>query len=278
MMSVADKLLFGTAGVPDSTQGTSTLSGLKQIASLGLDCLEIEFVQGIKMGSDTAKKIRAEAEKLNIKLSVHAPYFINLNSQEEGKRLASQERILSSARSAELCGAGSVVIHLGYYGKDNPDQTYAKVKEGLKEVASILKTERSPVILRPETMGKKAQFGSLEEILFLCKEVDGAEPCVDFSHLHARSGKMNTYLEFHRILKKIEMKLGKAALHNMHIHISGSVYNKKGEMKHVNLEESDFRFDEWIQALQDFDVRGMVICESPVQETDALMLKNLFYP
>ena len=230
------------------------------------------------MGSDTAKKIREEAKKLSIKLSVHAPYFINLNSAEQGKILASQERILSSARLARLLGASSVVIHLGFYGKLYPEQTYAKIKEGLKEVSSFLKSERNPVILRPETMGKKAQFGSLEEVLQLAREIDGVQPCVDFSHLHARSGKMNTYLEFHRTLKKIEMKLGQRALQNMHIHISGSVYNDKGEMKHVNLEESDFRFDEWIQALHDFDVRGMVICESPIQETDALMLKNLYYP
>jgi len=277
-MSTADKLLFGTAGVPKSTPGTSTLSGIQHIAEIGLDCLEIEFVQGVKMGSDTAKKIKEEAKKLNVKLSVHAPYFINLNSVEKGKILASQERILSSARMAEQCGASCVVIHLGFYGKNTPEQTYTKIKEGLREVASFLKSERNPVILRPETLGKKAQFGSLEEILLLSKEVDGVQPCVDFSHLHTRSGKMNTYLEFHRILKKIELKLGKKALQSMHIHISGSVYNAKGEMRHVNLEESDFRFDEWIQALQDFDVRGMVICESPVQQDDALMLKNLYYP
>jgi len=277
-MSHADKLLFGTAGVPKSTEGTSTLAGIQRIAEIGLDCLEVEFVQGVKMGGDTAAKIRDEAQKLGIRLSVHAPYFINLNSPEEGKRLASQERILSSARLAEACGAGCVVIHLGFYGKNSPEQTYAKIKEGLREVASFLKSERNPVLLRPETMGKKAQFGSLEEILQLARDMDGVEPCVDFSHLHARTGKMNTYLEFHRILKKIAMKLGKRALHNMHIHISGSIYNEKGELKHANLEESDFRFDEWIQALKDFDARGMVICESPVQDTDALMLKNLYYP
>jgi deoxyribonuclease-4 len=277
-MSAADKLLFGTAGVPKSTEGTSTLSGIQHIAELGLDCLEVEFVQGVKMGGDTANKIREEAEKLDIKLSVHAPYFINLNSVEVGKRLASQERILSSARLARLLGASCVVIHLGFYGKNSPEQTYAKIKEGLKEVASFLKSERNPVILRPETMGKRAQFGSLEEILQLAREIDSVQPCVDFSHLHARSGKMNTYLEFHRTLKKIGMKLGDRALRNMHIHISGSVYNDKGEMKHVNLEESDFRFDEWIQALHDFDVKGMVISESPMQQADALMLKNLYYP
>lgn len=276
-MCAAEKLLFGTAGVPKSSAGTSTVSGIQRIAELGLDCLEVEFVQGVKMGGETAEKVDAAAKKFNVFLSVHAPYYINLNSEEEGKRLASQERILSTARLAEKFGAQSVVIHLGYYGRKKPETAYEAIKKGLEEVASILRKERCPVVLRPETMGKKAQFGSLEEVLLLCREVDGVQPCVDFSHIHARGGKANTYLEFHRILTKIGKKLGDEALRNMHIHISGSVYNEKGEMKHVNLEESDFLFDEWVEALKDFDVRGMVICESPEQETDALMLKNLFY-
>jgi deoxyribonuclease-4 len=276
-MAAAETLLFGTAGVPKSTTGTSTVSGIRRIAELGLDCLEVEFVQGVKMGSDTAEKVRAEAKKNDVFLSAHAPYYINLNSEEEGKRLASQERILSSARMAEKCGAQCVVLHLGYYGKLRPDKAYEEIKKGLQEVVSILKAERNPVVLRPETMGKRAQFGSLEEVLFLCREVDGLQPCIDFSHIHARAGKANTYGEFYRILKKTGKKLGDEALKNMHIHISGSVYNEKGEIKHVNLEESDFLFDEWVQALKDFDVRGMVICESPVQENDALMLKNLYY-
>ena len=275
-MGAAEKLLFGTAGVPKSTSGTSTVLGIQRIAELGLDCLEVEFVQGVKMGGDTAEKVNAEAKKQGVFLSTHAPYYINLNSEEEGKRLASQERILSSARVAEKCGAKCVVIHLGYYGKEKPEKTFEAIKKGMQEVVSILKAERSPVVLRPETMGKKRQFGSLEEVLLLCREVDGLQPCIDFSHIHARTGKANTYREFYRILKKIGKKLGDEALKDMHIHISGSIYNEKGEMKHVNLEESDFLFDEWVQALKDFDVRGMLICESPEQDKDALMLKNLF--
>ncbi len=157
------------------------------------------------------------------------------------------------------------------------EREYGYLRPVIQEVVSILKAERSPVVLRPETMGKKRQFGSLEEVLLLCRELDGVQPCVDFSHIHARGGKANIYREFYRILKKIGKKLGDGALKNMHIHISGSRYNDKGEMKHLNLEESDFLFDEWIQVLKDFDVRGMLICESPEQDKDALMLKNLFY-
>jgi deoxyribonuclease-4 len=277
MTSASKKLLFGTAGVPLSAFPSSTLAGIQKIAQMGLECLEIEFVKGVKMGTDLAQKIKEKAKALNVALSVHAPYYVNLNSAEEGKRLASQERILSSARMAEICGAKSVVFHAGYYGRVGPEKAFQTIKAGLKEIVSILRSDRTPVILRPETLGKRTQFGSLEDILYLCREVDGILPCIDFCHIHAREGKANSYSEFHRILKKIEKKLGSKAIKNMHIHISGVDYNDKGEKKHLDLKDSDFRFDEWIQALKDFGVEGTIICESPNLEQDAMMLKNLFF-
>ena len=282
-MSASERLLFGTAGVPKSTAGTSTIDGIRRIVELGLDCLEVEFVKGVKMGSDTAEEVGKVAKELGVKLSVHAPYYVNLNAAEQGKRLASMERLVASARMAGKCGAESVVFHCGYYSKDGIDKdreerTFHNIKRGIGEVVSILRAERSGVVLRPETMGKKSQFGSLDEILRLCREVEGLLPCVDFSHIHAREGrrKANSYREFDRILRKTAKKLGEAALKRMHIHVSGVEYNAKGEMKHLNLDESDFRYDEWVQALKDAGVGGMVICESPIQERDALMLKNLY--
>lgn len=276
MTPASETLLFGTAGVPKTAAGTSTLAGIRHIAAVGLDCQEIEFVKGVKMGPDTADDIRKTAVKLGVALSVHAPYYINLNSPEEGKRLASQERILHSARLAHRCGARNVVFHAGYYGRDDPDKVFDTIRGQLAEVMSILRNERLPVVLRPEVMGKRSQFGSLEEILFLCREIEGMQPCLDFSHLYAREGKVNSYREFHRVFRKVEKKLGADALKDIHIHISGSQFNDKGEIKHLNLDESDFRYDVWIQVLRDFNVQGMIICESPHQERDALMLKKLY--
>ena len=276
-MSPAPKaLLFGTAGVPLSSDDSSSVQGIDRTSALGLDCQEIEFVNGVKMGLDTARKVAAKASALKIRLSVHAPYFINLNSDDRGKRLQSQERILASARVAHACGAVSAVFHAGFYGKASPEQAFIEIRKELAQVVSILRAERVPVTLRAETMGKKSQFGTLEEILLLCREIDGLQPCLDFSHIHAREGKFNSYEEFSRVLSKVEKKLGRAALRNAHIHISGAYYSEAGELKHLNLLESDFHFDDWIQALRDFDVQGSVICESPNREEDALMLKKLY--
>jgi deoxyribonuclease-4 len=274
--SAVRRLLFGTAGVPDSAPETSTLSALAHIHGLGLDGLEVEFVRGVKMQSETARKIRTKAEALGLRLSVHAPYYVNFNSPEAGKRIQSQDHILRSARMAREMGARSVVFHAGYYGASAPEAAHAAIRKEINAVLSILKAERNPVVLRIETMGKKSQYGSLDEVLTLCQEVDGLAPCLDFSHLYAREGRGNSYLDFHRVLRKVAKRLGAPALRDLHIHISGIAFNQSGEIKHLNLPETSYRYDEWIGALRDNGAEGLIICESPAREVDAVMLKNLY--
>ena len=140
-----------------------------------------------------------------------------------------------------------------------------------------MKKEKNDVWLRLENTSKIYQFGTFEEILKLSQEFDNVMPTIDFAHLHARSnGKYNTYREFSGVLEKIEKKLGKKGLENMHIHITGIDYGEKGEKKHLNLKESDLKYKELIKALKDFKVKGVAISESPNIEGDALLVKNIY--
>lgn len=269
-------LLFGTAGKPRSTQGESTISAVERITELGLGCMEIEFVRGVDMKEDVAVEVAKTASEHNIKLSAHAPYYINLNAKEPGKITASKERILRSAKIASLCGAQSVVVHTAYFMGDPPEIAYPKIKQNLKDTLEILEQEGIEIIIRPEVMGKSSQFGTLDEVIRLCSELEGTAPCIDFAHNHALKGEMNTYEEFADVLNRIESAFGRSALDDMHIHCSGIKYGPKGELKHLFLEESDFNYKELLQTLKDFDVKGLLICESPDPEPDALLMQMYY--
>ena len=269
-------ILFGTGGIPRSTKGKSSVSGIKRIRELSLDCMELEFVQGVRMGEKGARDVLEVALKKNVALSVHAPYYINLNSYDKEKIKASLERIYQAARIGSLCGAESIVFHAAFYQKSSKQDTYKKVSETLKELTGRLRDEGIPAVLRPETMGKRTQFGTLEEVLALSAEIEGVMPCLDFSHMHARVGKENTHSEFMIILSKVEEVLGKEGLSNMHIHVSGIEYDRNGEKKHLTLKESDFNYPELLRAFKEFEIRGLVICESPVLEEDALLLRKTY--
>jgi len=269
-------LLFGTGGTPHSAKTASTIDGIKQIAELGLGCMEIEFVQGVRMGEAGARLVAEIAAREEVKLSAHAPYFINFNAHEPEKLRASQDRLLQTARIAAFCGAKSVVFHTAFYLGDPPEKAYNTVKKCLEETLNQLKRENNQVWIRPEIMGKPSQFGTLEEVLNLCTELEGVAPCIDFAHRHARTGEFNSYHEFASILLQFKDRLGRAALDDMHIHVSGIAYGKKGETKHLNLKDSDFQYAELLRALKDYDARGIVICESPNLEEGALLLQATY--
>ncbi len=270
-------LLFGTGGIPHSSKTRSTLDGIRRIAELGLGCMEIEFVQGVKMGEAGARLVAETAAQEGVRLSAHGPYFINLNAHEPEKIVASQERILQTARIGAICGAESIVFHAAYYLGDPPEKTYRSVKQYLAEVMNQLKRENNRVWVRPEVMGKPSEFGTVDEILSLCTELEGVGICMDFAHWHARSGGFNSYPEFASVLQRIKQRLGDEGLNNMHIHVSGIAYGKKGEIKHLNLTESDFEYVDLLRALKDFDAKGLLICESPSLEADALLLQETYH-
>lgn len=271
-----EKLLFGPAGVPNSSKAQSTIAGIERVAELGLGCMELEFVQGVKMSRETALAVAETARSKNVVLSAHGPYAINLNASDPEKLKASRERIIQTARTAFLCGAISIVFHAAYYMGEPSDQVYQKVKQQLLQITELLRTEHNRVWVRPEITGKPSQFGTLDEVLNLSAEVEGIAPCVDFAHWHARSGKFNSYDEFIFILKQVENKLGRQALDNMHIHISGIAFGRSGEIKHLNLKESDFNYVEFVYALRDCKVKGLVVAESPNLEEDALLLQQTY--
>ena len=270
------QLLFGTAGTPHSARIKTTVGGIERIAELGLGCMEIEFVRGVKMSQESAHLVAETAAEKGIKLSTHAPYFIHFNARELEKIKASQYRLLQTARIGSLCGASSVAFHTAFYLSDPPEKAYEIIKRHLGEVLEQLKEGNIRVWIRPELMGKPSQFGSLKEVLELSAELEGVAPCIDFAHCHARTGKFNTYQEFDSILSQIEDRLGRDALNDMHIHVAGIEYGKKGEIRHLDLEDSDFQYVELLKALKDYEVKGLVICESPNLEGDALLLQTAY--
>jgi deoxyribonuclease-4 len=239
--------------------------------------MELDFVYGVKLKPERASKVAKIAAEHHVKLSAHGAYYINLNAAEPEKVDRSKQWILKAARIAHLCGATTVTFHAAFYMGQDPRQVYETTKRHLQEIVQVLRDEGNPIWVRPETTGKGTQFGTLDEILRLSVEIEGIAPCVDFAHIYARTGgEFNRYDGFNEILSKVEGAMGRPALDDMHIHVAGIEYGPRGERKHLKLPESDFRYQELLQALKDREVGGLVISESPEPEEDALLLKRTY--
>jgi deoxyribonuclease-4 len=273
-----DLIRFGTVGSPQTTPQSGTPAAIEYTRLLGMDHLEIAWVQSVRVSDETCATIKATAEQHGITLSIHAPYYINLNSQTAELMQKSDERLLAAARKGYLAGARDIVFHPGSYHDQYPDQVYERAKEKLLEIRGILDEEGVDVILRPETMGKKAMFGTLEETVQLSRDIPGVLPCIDFAHLHARTGALNSYEEFSAILATVEEVLGRAGLDSLHAHVSGIEFGPRGEKNHLPLNEADFHYRDLLQALVDRGVRGTIAVEAPepFHVADALTIQATY--
>jgi len=268
---------FGTVGSPISTPkkpGGST-GAIQQIRVLNLDAFELGWVQSVRISEKTCEEINLTARENNVRLSVHAPYFINLNANDE-EWPKSRKRLMDSALYGNLAGATDIVFHPGSYFGQDPAEVLQKANPRLAGCVKELREAGNPVTLRPETMGKIAMLGSLEDTLKMGQEIPGVLPCLDFAHLHARAGngEMNTYDEWNRVLEKYGSALGEGSLKNLHIHLSGIEYSSKGERNHLPIQESDFDLQGLFKALSAFNAGGRILCESPIMEEDALFMQK----
>ena len=272
-----DKLNFLTAGIPLCSNPRSYKKAFEDLKSMDLNGIEIEFVRGVKMSASNMKEVIEFAKPQNMLLTAHAPFYVNLNSQEQEKTNASVDRIVETARMGKKLGLYSIVFHAAYYMGMDKDAVYQKVFEGFEKIIKITKDENIDIFIRPETTGKATQWGDLDEVIKISKEFENVLPCVDFSHLYARTiGGYNTYDDFCSILEKIGNELGDFALNNFHAHVAGIEYTKKGEKKHLIFEESEFNYKDLLKALKCFNIKGVVICESPNIEEDAKILADFY--
>ncbi|MBE7713274.1 MAG: hypothetical protein E7Z87_05985 [Cyanobacteria bacterium SIG26] len=272
-----NKLNFLTAGMPLSTGKGGYPKAFEIIENMNLDGMEVEFVHGVRMSDDTRAFLNNLQKEKGFILTAHAPFYVNLNSKEEEKVEASVQRIIETAKATHDFNGYSITYHAAFYMGSDAETAYNQVKTQTQKILTTLNENNIKVWIRPETTGKASQWGDYEEIIRLSKEFDQVLPCIDFSHIHARTaGEYNTYDEFCKVLDRIGTELGEFALNNFHAHLAGIEYTKKGEKCHLNLEDSDMNYKDLLKALKEFGVKGALVCESPNIETDAKLLKDYY--
>ncbi len=257
------KILLGSAGVPTITDG-GTLKAVGDISKIGLHAMEVQFSYGVRMGNQLAKKVGDAGKRHNVSLSVHAPYYINLCTDDQDKLEASKKRILKSADRANLMGAKIVTFHPGFYGDLTKDEAFDKM---LLECKDIENEVPDSVKLGMETMGKSAVFGTVDEVLGICNKLKKFEPVFDFGHIYARNtGK----IDYNKIFKKIR----KSGITHIHSHFSNVEFTGKGEKRHIPLGDNP-PFEELAKIIMKKKIGITIISETPKLEQDALKMKRI---
>ena len=253
-------IVLGPAGSPVP----STREGIAAVNSLGLGAMEVAFTHGVRMRNETADELREINEQHHIALSIHAPYYINLLSDDRKIVSASKQRILDTCERAHHMGASPVVFHVGYYGTHAPTIAQQRAEEAVGELVATIERNAWNVTLAPETSGKQSQYGSLDEIVRL-SAATGCTFCVDIAHLFARNGGTVDYTTIFDMVGK----------RPLHVHFSGIAFGPKGERHHLVLGEGGPDFRSFAHALLARRVSATIISESPVTWKDSLTMKQI---
>lgn len=265
---------FGPAGIPIQCKG-DTLEGIECCKQLGLEAMEIEFVRGVKMSNQGAKEAGEKAKELDIRISSHAPYYVNLCTLDRVKAEGSIRHIFLAAKATFLANGWITVFHPGFYQKLSKEEAFQIAKKRLLEIKEKMDAEGIKCILGAETVGKKSAFGGFKENIRLAKELDFVKPVIDFSHIHARRDILiKGEEEYRKIFSILEKELGDY-VKNFHSHFSEINYNEKGELNHLSLgTNNEPPYKPLMKVVAELGYSGTIICESPKIEMDALLMQK----
>ena len=273
---------FGPGGNSDAFRLAgfkSTIDAPAFVKSIGLDAYEYEAGNGLSASPSILSAIGREAEKHNIKMSFHTPYFISLSGVVEEKRLNSINYIRQSLDAARLLGAGTIVVHSGSAAKISRDEAMRLAGDTL--VKTLQSVDTYGIKIGLETMGKINQLGTLDEVLELCRIDSAFVPVVDFGHLNARDlgGVFASAEDYLRVFDKIDRALGADIACNLHCHFSKIEWTGSGEKRHLTFEDNLYGpdFEPLVEVIYKNNLSPTIICESAgTQSDDALAMKKYY--
>lgn len=277
--------LFGPSGHSESyaAEGlTSTADMPRWISARGLDIFEYSFGRGVRVSTATAAAIGEKCDEYGVEMSVHAPYFINFASPEPEKAQNSVNYILSSLKVLKAFGGERCVFHAGAQGQDSREAAFARTKDMFARTLELIAEEPdyADLIVCPETMGKQAQIGTVEEVVELCRLGENVYPCVDFGHINALyGGSLKSARDFEDVVKKLLDGLGEKKTKNMQVHFSKIQYGAKGEIRHLTFADDVYgpEFEPFAEIIVKYGLTPHILSESAgTQAEDSAAMRDIW--
>lgn len=258
-----------------------TIEAAKWCRDRNIDIFEYSFGRGVNMSVLTAREIKKAFDQENIIITVHAPYYINLSNTSSEMIEKSFGYIIKSIEIAKEMGGSRIIVHPASQGKLNRKEAERIMLDNAKKLTDILDEKKlNDIYICWETMGKKGQMGTVDEIINICNIDDRYIPCIDYGHINAREGGiLNNEENYNTLIEKLIENIEFAKIFNMHSHFSKIQFGDKGEIKHLTFEDNVFgpNFEPLIDALIKYKLKPYIICESDgTQAEDCIMMKNYY--
>lgn len=275
---------FGPSGNSESFYAAGyshTEESAAFVKARGLDCFEYSFGRGVRMSEEKALSIGEAFREAGVEISVHAPYFVNFANPDDEMAAKSYGYVLDSGKMAKRMGGKRIVFHPAAQGKASREEAVQKTEDRLKILRDyIYLNDLQDMMFCPETMGKIAQIGTVEEVTRFCLIDPVYTPCVDFGHINAREqGSLKTEDDYLSRLSYMIAELGYERMKHFHVHFSKIMYSSKGEVKHLTFEDRVYgpEFFPLAAALKKLQLEPYIVSESAgTQIEDAAEMKKIW--
>ncbi len=233
---------------------------------------ELITLQGdIASNYGSLENIGNSAKWLDVNLSIHTPYYMDLGS-ETGLAMECVQSIQNAALVLNALGGDIVVTSLGIYGKG---QDREEVDNNIYANVDYLTEWWKDCKLKPrfgvEITGQQEVFGSLDQVIDLCEEFRGCiTPVVNFSHHHSRTnGTLLDADDFKGILEEVQPYSDG----RIHTAFAGVEYADGDEKRLTPIKKGDLKFEPLADALIEMKPNATVISTSPLLEHDAMYMR-----
>ncbi|MHA1627020.1 MAG: TIM barrel protein [Candidatus Asgardarchaeia archaeon] len=269
---------FGPSGIPSGFKGK--MEDLPEyLNSMGFDAYEYVCFKEIRIKEGPSKNFRKKVEKYDIYVAFHQPVEENIESlvMLNGIDLCIK-KLKKELKMAHSLGASRFTLKMGGNSIISRSLAFYVFKEVVKGILNDAKN--FGILLALENRARVTEFGSIWELLSLCKEFDGVTISLDIPHLYAvTDGKVEREEDFVRIFNFLKSKLGDDKLENPLIYFYKVEFDDFGEKEHVSLKDKRHGPDyvSMVKAIKVVGFDPILICSSPLNDFDCLYMKEVFY-
>jgi len=254
---------------PDDTGNYKSIGTEKQIEE---DDIVQEIFWNMARNYDELKEGSEIAKELDIDISMHAPYYMDLlNGGEMAEK--SLNHLKWSLLIGKAMGAKRIITHTGFYTKKKTE-SLKNALDIYQYVATEYPHEKGYPYIGIESSGKKDLFGTQKELFYLADRIPDVEPILNFPHIHSiNNGSLIDAKNFEDVMNAFS----KYSKYDLYTEFGGVSYESGNELKITAIKHGDLKFETLAEVISANDRDMDIISMSPLLEHDAQYMELMYW-